>query len=130
MTAHLARFMHRLDECHTLRWEGRVTKLLGQLVESEGPLCSVGEACAILTTDGLSYAGEIVGFRGSTVLSMPLHKPAGIRYGDSIVTWGSRACLRVGEAMLGRVIDAGGAPLDQLGSYPVSEDWPLEGTAP
>jgi flagellum-specific ATP synthase len=122
--------MHLLEETHNLCWEGRVTKLLGQLVESEGPVCSVGEACAIRTTDGLSYPGEIVGFRGSTVLSMPLHKPAGIRYGDSIITWGSRACLRVGEGMLGRVIDASGVPLDQFGPYPATEDWPLEGTAP
>jgi flagellum-specific ATP synthase len=130
MSARLARFLHRLEECRSVRWEGRVTKVLGQLVESEGPVCSVGEACSIITTDSQSYPGEIVGFRGSTVLSMPLHKPAGLRYGDAIVTWGSRACLRVGEGMLGRVIDAGGAPLDQLGSYPASEDWPLEGSAP
>ena len=130
MSARLARFMHRLEDCRSVRWEGRVTKVLGQLVESEGPVCSVGEACAIITTDHQSYAGEIVGFRGSTVLSMPLHKPAGLRYGDTIVTWGSRACLRVGEGLLGRVIDASGAPLDQFGSYAASEDWPLEGSAP
>jgi flagellum-specific ATP synthase len=130
MTERLARFHHRLEELHSVRWEGRVTKVLGQVVESEGPVCSVGEACAIAAAGDQLYPGEIVGFRGSTVLSMPLHNPAGIRYGDRIVTWNARACLRVGVGLLGRVIDASGAPLDQLGSYASAEDWPLEGSAP
>jgi flagellum-specific ATP synthase len=130
MSERLVRFHHRLEEFRGMRWEGRVTKVLGQLVESEGPVCSVGEACAIAAADHQVYPGEIVGFRGSTVLSMPLCKPAGIRYGDLIVTWNARASLRVGEGLLGRVIDARGAPLDQLGSYAAEEDWLLEGAAP
>jgi flagellum-specific ATP synthase len=130
MAARLSRFLHSLDECKNLRWEGRVTKVLGQIVESEGPVCSVGEACSIITSDKQTYAGEIVGFRGSTILSMPLLKPQGIRFGDQIVTWGSRAALRVGEELLGRVIDATGVPLDQHGAYHAMEEWPLDGTAP
>jgi flagellum-specific ATP synthase len=46
------------------------------------------------------------------------------------VTWNARACLRVGNGLLGRVIDGSGAPLDQLGSYGFEEEWPLEGSAP
>jgi flagellum-specific ATP synthase len=130
MSARLARFRHHLEQFRGVRWEGRVTKVLGQVVESEGPVCSVGEACAILTADQKLYPGEIVGFRGSTVLSMPLHNLAGIRYGDVITTWNAHACLRVSESLLGRVIDATGAPLDRLGSYGADEQWPLEGSAP
>jgi flagellum-specific ATP synthase len=122
--------MHRLEECRSLCWQGRVTKVLGQIIESEGPVCSVGEACSIITADRQTYAGEIVGFRGSTILSMPLLKPAGIRYGDQILTWGARAALRVGNGLLGRVIDASGVPLDQHGSYHAVEEWPIDGTAP
>jgi flagellum-specific ATP synthase len=130
MSARLSRFLHSLEESRSMCWEGRVTKVLGQIVESEGPVCSVGEACSILTSEKQTYAGEIVGFRGSTILSMPLHKPKGIRYGDQIITWGARAGLRVGEALLGRVIDASGIPLDQHGPYHAVEEWPLDGTAP
>ena len=81
----LAPFFRRLDEFSTFRWMGRVTKVLDYLVESEGPFCSVGEGCAILTSDGRTLAGEIVGFRDRLVLSMPLERPIGIRYGDRIV---------------------------------------------
>ena len=64
------------------RWSGRVTRASGQIVESDGPFCSVGECCEIAVADGKHYPGEIIGFRGPSVLSMSLDKPTGIRYGD------------------------------------------------
>jgi flagellum-specific ATP synthase len=126
----LAPYFRRLNDFSTLRWVGRVTKVVDYLVESEGPFCSVGEGCAILTSDGRTLAGEIVGFRDKQVLSMPLERPAGIRYGDRIVTRGTRPCLRVGPGLLGRVIDGAGHPLDSQGPYAAREYWPLRGEAP
>ena len=76
----LKSYFRRLEQFSTLRWTGRVTKAVGHLVESDGPFCSVGEGCAILTEDGRVFSGEIIGFRGRTVLSMPLERPSGIRY--------------------------------------------------
>jgi flagellum-specific ATP synthase len=99
-----------------MRWRGQVTQVIGQMVESEGPFCSVGEQCEIVTAEGRRFAGEIVGFRGATVLSMPLNNPTGIRFGDSVVTWGARPALPVGDNLLGRVIDGAGVPLDSLGT--------------
>jgi len=126
----LRSYFRRLEEFSVLRWVGRVTKAVGHLVESEGPFCSVGEGCAIVTEDGHSYAGEIVGFRGRTVLSMPLEAVGGIRYGDRIVTRGTRPALRVGPDMLGRVLDGSGKPLDGKPVYRALEYWPVNGDAP
>ncbi len=123
-------YFRRLEEFSTLRWTGRVTKAVGHLVESDGPFCSVGEGCAILTEDGRAFSGEIIGFRGRTVLSMPLERPSGIRYGDRIVTRGTQPSLRVGPAILGRVIDGTGKPIDKQVSYRAQEHWPLQGDAP
>jgi flagellum-specific ATP synthase len=123
-------YFRRLEEFSVLRWTGRVTKAVGHLIESDGPLCSVGEGCAILTEDGRTFSGEIVGFRGRTVLSMPLERPSGIRYGDRIVTRGTQPTLRVGPAMLGRVIDGTGKPIDNQVAYRAQEHWPLQGDAP
>jgi flagellum-specific ATP synthase len=120
----------RLEDFSTLRWTGRVTKSVGQMVESDGPFCSVGEGCAILTEDGRTFSGEIIGFRGHTVLSMPLERPSGIRYGDRIVTRGTQPMLRVGPGMLGRVIDGTGKPIDQQPRYRAHEYRPLHGEAP
>ena len=87
-----------LHHSSTLRWKGRVTHVVGNLVESVGPFCSVGESCEMEDSNGNLFPGEVVGFRGSTVLSMPLDKPQGIRFGDHIVTWGARPSLRLGRS--------------------------------
>jgi flagellar biosynthesis/type III secretory pathway ATPase len=105
----LGPYLARLEACGGLRWQGRVTQVVGPLVESVGPFCSVGEICQIVDSRKRVLPGEIVGFRGETVLSMPLESPRGIRYGDQVITWGERATLRVGDQMLGRVIDGSGA---------------------
>jgi flagellum-specific ATP synthase len=107
-----------------------VNQVVGNLIESAGPFCSVGEACEVITSDGSVWPGEIVGFRGSTVLSMLLEKPRGVRFGDQIVTWGARPSLRVGPELLGRVIDAKGTPLDNAGEYRASATLPVDNTCP
>lgn len=129
-TAALAPYFARLEACSALRWEGRVSQVIGPLVESQGPFSSVGEICKIYDTQGRVLAGEIIGFRGSTVLLMPLDLPRGLRRGDRVVAWGEHAMLRVGEAMLGRVLDGSGRPLDSLGSYPARCYGVLDGAAP
>src|ERR1700733_14354391 len=96
----------------TLRWKGRINQVVGNLIESEGPFGFVGESCEIVGDGGRSYAGEIVGFRGSTMLSMAADHPQGIRLGDQIITWGARPSIRVGPELLGRVIDPAGNPLE------------------
>jgi flagellum-specific ATP synthase len=126
----LAPYFARLEGCSHLRWHGRVTQVVGSLVESEGPFCSVGEMCQIHDAAGRVLPGEVVGFRGSIVLSMPLEPPRGVRRGDRVVAWGERATLRVGERMLGRVIDGSGQPLDALGPYVAAGYRALDGAAP
>ena len=87
----LAPYLDRLNRGSTLRWRGRVLQVVGNLIESEGPFCSVGESCEITNSSGRKYSGEVVGFRGSTLLSMAVENPQGIRFGDRIVAWGTRA---------------------------------------
>jgi len=101
-----------LESCPPLRWRGRVTQVVGNILESIGPPCSLGEGCEIHDAAGHRYAGEVVGFRGTTVLTMPVEKPSGIRYGDRIVALGKRPSLPVSDELLGRVIDGMGRPLD------------------
>jgi flagellum-specific ATP synthase len=123
-------YFARVESCAELRWRGRVTQVVGPLVESVGPFCSVGESCQIVDSSGRVLPGEIVGFRGTTVLSMPLELPRGIRYGDRVSSWGERPTIRVGDGLLGRVIDGSGRALDSLGSYRGSEYRALDAAAP
>ncbi|MFZ0959118.1 MAG: FliI/YscN family ATPase [Candidatus Sulfotelmatobacter sp.] len=126
----LGPYLARLETCAGLRWRGRVTQVVGPLVESAGPFCSVGEICQIVDSHKRILPGEIVGFRGETVLSMPLESPRGVRYGDQVITWGERATLRVSDQMLGRVIDGSGQPLDSLAPPKGLDSRPLDAAAP
>lgn len=126
----LERYFERLDRNATHVWRGRVLQVIGNLIESEGPYCSVGESCKILTKTGHEYQGEVVGFRGSVVLSMVLGSPLGIRYGDSIVATGTRPSIRVGPEMLGRVVDPVGTPLDGREDYRAERRVPVDELAP
>lgn len=129
-SALLSPYAHHLETASTLRWKGRVNQVVGNLIESEGPFCFVGESCEIRGEGGESYAGEIIGFRGSTMLSMTADPPRGIRFGDQIFTWGSRPSIRVGPGLLGRVIDTTGNPLDGKGEYRAAHTVIIDGTAP
>jgi len=126
----LTPYRHLLETGSTLRWKGRLSQVVANLMESEGPFGFVGESCEIETGDGRSYAGEIIGFRGSTVLSMAVDPPQGVRLGDSIVAWGARPSVRVGHELLGRVIDPAGNPLDGKGEYRAMKSVSIDGSAP
>ena len=112
------------------RWRGRVVQANGQTVESEGPLCSVGECCEIVDSTGGRNRAEVIGFRGTHVLSMPLEATQGIQYGDAVLAIGSPPGMGVGEQMLGRVLNALGGPLDDLPAPRVRAMWPLDGDVP
>ena len=126
----LGPFTQQLESGSTLRWSGRINQVVGNLAESEGPFCFVGESCEIKDKSGRSYMGEIIGFRGSTMLSMTADNLRGIRYGDQIVTWGARPSVRVGPGLLGRVVDTAGIPMDGKGDYRAAYSVPIDGSAP
>ena len=112
------------------RWSGRVVEANGQTVESEGPLCSVGECCEIVDSEGLRHRAEVIGFRGRHVLAMPLEATQGIRYGDAVLAMGVTPAIAVGTEMEGRIVNALGVPLDGRETPRVAEMWPLDGAVP
>ena len=123
-------YFSRLATRPAWRWCGRVVKADGQIVESEGPLCSVGESCEIMDGAGGRHRAEVIGFRGRHVLVMPLETTLGIQYGDQVTALGERAGVSVGEQMAGRVLDALGAPMDDLPPLRLAATWPLDGSMP
>jgi flagellum-specific ATP synthase len=112
------------------RWSGRVVEANGQTIEAEGPLCSVGECCEIVDGNGLRHRAEVIGFRGRHVLAMPLEATQGIRYGDAVLAMAVTPGIAVGEKMEGRILNALGAPLDELPAPRMAELWPLDGAVP
>lgn len=126
----LSPYFARLATKSSWRWTGRVVEANGQIVESEGPPCSVGECCEIFDAEDRLHRAEVIGFRGRHVLAMPLEAPQGIRYGDRVVALETTPRIGVSEGMEGRILDALGAPLDSLPPVRASGLWPLDGVIP
>ncbi len=82
MTQMLERYFSRLERGQPWRWRGQVLESVGQTIESAGPLASVGECCEIQDQYGRAHLAEVIGFRGSNVLSMPVESTEGIRFGN------------------------------------------------
>lgn len=126
----LASYFMQLSNRSPLQWSGRVVEANEQTVEADGPLCSVGECCEILDGEGKRHRAEVIGFRGQHVLAMPLEAPRGIRYGDSLMAMGVTPGISVGEEMEGRILNALGAPLDEMPMPRSTDMWPLDGAVP
>ncbi|UTI64662.1 FliI/YscN family ATPase [Paraconexibacter antarcticus] len=98
------------------RRRGRVTDLIGLIVEATGLEAEVGEVCLVRTGRQASgwteLPAEVVGFRSGRTLLMPLGELHGIGPGDVVTATGRQVSGPVGPQLLGRVLDGLGAPLD------------------
>jgi flagellum-specific ATP synthase len=93
-------------------WSGYVTELTGLLVESTGPAVAINEFCEIETAGGRTIRTQVIGFRNGKVLSMPLEETDGLQLGDRILARRDQANVDVGPALLGRILDGFGRPMD------------------
>jgi flagellum-specific ATP synthase len=123
----LSPYFKRLERGQPWRWRGQVLESVGQTIESAGPLASVGECCEIEDQFGRPHLAEVIGFRGSNVLSMPVESTEGIRFGDPVAALGVHPEIEVGPALMGRVLNALGAPIDEGRPPAVSHALPLDG---
>jgi flagellum-specific ATP synthase len=126
----LGAYFSRLQHSPVLRWRGRVCEASGQTIESTGPPCSLGEDCEIVDASGTRHLAEVIGFRGSNVISMAVESSEGIRFGDEISSLGATPRFEVGDLLIGRVLDALGHPIDKLGGLGRITTLPLDGNVP
>ncbi|MCH8977773.1 MAG: flagellar protein export ATPase FliI [Armatimonadetes bacterium] len=104
---------------------GRVRQVVGLVVQSNGPPARLGEVCLIKPgPDSDKVRAEVVGFKGDNVMLMPLGEMTGVRAGSLVEATGE--CLRVpvGDALLGRVLNGLGDPIDDLGPLDTEATYP------
>ena len=98
-------------------YEGQVTQVVGTLLEAEVPGTSVGSLCEVTVGGGRKpVLAEVVGFRGSRNLLMPLHDVVGINHGSKVRPVRTDFTVAVGPDLLGRVLGPMGEPIDGKGS--------------
>ena len=129
MTEMLARYFASLKRRQPWRWRGQVLESVGQTIESSGPLASVGECCEIQDQFGQTHLAEVIGFRGSNVLSMPVESTEGIRFGNVVSALGVHPQIEVGPALIGRVLNALGQPMDEGRPLLATKTLSLDGAA-
>jgi flagellum-specific ATP synthase len=102
-----------LQEFEPIRRYGRVNQVIGLVIEGNGPLCAIGDMCRIeVGNEDRLIPAEVVGFRAQRILLMPLGENRGVEPGCRIIPMNSPAQTKVGEGILGRVLDAMGDPMD------------------
>lgn len=122
----------RLAHADPIQITGRVTDVIGLVIEGNGPGLPVGGLCSIERRgqDGCSAVdAEVVGFRKNRVLLMPLGEVRGIEPGNRIRVRSAGPTAAVGPGLLGRVLDGLGSPLDDLGPIRGEDRIPLHGEA-
>lgn len=112
----LQKYHDLVSSIHLTKDSGKVTEVTGMLIKGYLPGASLGSICEIFPTGTeRSFLAEVVGFKDKSVLMMSLGEMRGVGLGAKIVLKRQSATVRVGEELLGRVIDGLGLPIDDKG---------------
>ncbi len=106
---------------------GRLVAHDGQMLEVEGFPLPVGTSVKIEVANGSAVRGEIMGFRDRLSLIVPFSTEAAFGVGAEVRSDGPGGIVICGPALLGRVIDAHGDPLDGKPAPTSAQQWPLSG---
>lgn len=121
----LEKYRSALATTKPVRLHGKVTQVVGLVIEGYCPDTSVGAICEIKPVEGEPIPAEVVGFRNNKTLLMPLGELRGVGLDSLISVRRDNATLGVGPLMLGRVIDGLGKPIDDKGPINVEEEYPI-----
>ncbi|MBL8913051.1 MAG: FliI/YscN family ATPase [Archangium sp.] len=108
----LDRLKKNLDRAEPLVVQGRITRASGLILEASLPRVALGTNCEITDDEGRVVHAEVVGFNGPTALLVPLGEMDGVREGSVVVPRVGSGDVHVGDALLGRVVDARMQPID------------------
>ena len=123
------RLFGALETAPLHRASGEVVRVVGNTVEAAGLNLQVGSLCWIDRDPEGMIGAEVVGFRDGRLMLVPFSDVSGIRTGSLVRLRDRRFTVPVGDALLGRVIDGFGRPIDGLG--PINaRSRPLDGHAP
>ena len=111
--------------------EGRLSEAVGVVLEAVGCRASIGDIYELRPggNAGASVEAEVIGLRGDKTLLMPLGETLGLEVGLPLRRVGQAAYVAVGDALLGRVLDGLGRPIDGLPPPELSMERPLYGRA-
>lgn len=108
-------FSHTLNRCLSASVNGKVLSIRGNTIVAIGLPTPIGALCTIYRRQGEPLLAETIGFDGNQTLLAPLALMDGINHGDKIVLTKSFRSVAVSSELIGRVLDASGEIMDDLG---------------
>lgn len=114
---------------------GKITNVVGLTLESAGPEAKMGDLCRIYTGQGMDRASnrtilaEVVGFNHNKTLLMPYEATDGIGLGCMVENMEHPLSVRVGDALLGQLLDGLGRPISEF-KYDSDLTYPLDAPSP
>lgn len=137
LTINWEAYHHILNQTPTIVRQGRVTQVVGLTIEAQGLQAQIGELCYIIPEEAETrrieqkqIPAEVMGFRDTRILLMPLGEMHGIGPGSMVRASGAMFKVPVGQALLGRVIDGLGHPIDGKGPIYPQTTYPVAASAP
>ena len=126
-----AYYLNAVKSAETVLLKGKITKIIGLVIESDGPSINLGELCYIYPrTEAPPLPAEVVGFRENRVLLMPLGEMQGIGPGSEVVSSRNLLRVKVGRSLLGRILDGLGNPIDGKGPLNAESEYPIQNAPP
>ncbi|MBQ5315220.1 MAG: flagellar protein export ATPase FliI [Oscillospiraceae bacterium] len=119
----LSDFRKTVDNANFYRRMGKIEKIIGMTIEASGPECNLGDICRIYLkgeSDKYIFA-EVTGFSDNKIILMPYADIEGIGPGSIVDSTGDKLSVNCTDALVGRIIDAVGDPLDDKGPIPRGE---------
>ncbi|MFQ5716533.1 MAG: FliI/YscN family ATPase [Nitrospinales bacterium] len=128
-TIDLKKYHSFIANASLVKKSGKVKRIIGMLLEGDGPASPVGSLCTVIPQKGrAAIPVQVVGFRDNKTLLMPLEDILGIQPGSVIEAAEEFPSFNVSPQLLGRVIDGMGNPLDGKGPIPLGVQYPIMGT--
>lgn len=132
MFERLDRAIEIIPEIDSVKVSGKITKIVGLLLESNGPSCSLGEMCIVRNkyTGINTCKAEVVGFSDGQVMLMAIGSLDGVGPGSEILSTGKKHSINISSAILGRVVDGFGMPIDSGGALLGNQNYSVNNRAP
>src|SRR5215831_1466450 len=119
-TIDFGRYFQEIDRASPVQVRGRVKEVVGLVVRASLPQAFVGELCLIYNSRSrIPTKAEVVGFQADDVLLMPIGELTNIGPRSDVQATGNCLTMKVGDGLLGRVLNGVGEPMDADSSGPL-----------
>ena len=129
----LRKYFDRIEKVSSVEVRGRVKEVIGLIVKAVVPEAWIGEMCLIRNPgSATTVKAEVVGFKDGDVLLMPLGELTNIGPHSEVIPSGNCLTVKVGDGLLGRVLNGLGEPMDAefKGPLTCNEEFPVLGYPP